>query len=324
MAAPSGRSEGAVPALSAADLLASAPGLSRLGLQIAPRELTRSPGAALTIDGVARLAAEVAREADAGALGAVVSQGTDTIEETAFLLDLLHPGDMPVVVTGAMRHPGMDGADGPANLLAGAVAAASPELRGVGCVVVMADEIHAARFVRKAHSTSVAAFTSPAAGPIGHVAEGRVLLSTRPARRLARVLTDLGVTMSDSRPARVGLLTMSLGDDGELLRAAAGRVDGLVVAGFGVGHVPPWLVPDLEALAGRIPVVLASRAGAGPVLREMYAFPGSERDLLSRGLISAGSLDPLKSRLLLHVLVASGLGRAEVAGAFHAAGDGGA
>jgi L-asparaginase len=255
------------------------------------------------------LAARISHREAAGESGFIVMQGTDTIEETAFLLDLLHRGQAPVVVTGAMRLPQQPGADGPANLLAAVRAAACPDARGRGCMVVMADEIHAARYVRKQHASSPGAFTSPAVGPIGTLSEGMPKFLFAPPR-------PQPVALPFTAQARVPLLTAVLGDDGEQIAEMTDRCDGLVVAAFGVGHVPESWVAPLEAAALRMPVVFASRTGVGHTAAATYAFSGSERDLLQRGLIGAGPLDPLKARILLLAHLQAGGGREDIAAAF--------
>jgi L-asparaginase len=287
---------GVVPALSANELLSAVPGLADLGVTIEAHDFRALPGASVGFSDMFSLAAEIGNHVAAGADGIVITQGTDTIEETAYLLDLIHAGDAPVVVTGAMRSATSAGADGPANILGALRVAGSRQARGLGCLVVFADEIHAARYVRKSHATSITAFTS-VPGPIGHVVEDEVRVPLRPAR------CPIIAGVDPDGPARTGLIVACLDDDGDLLRMAGDRFDGLVVAGFGAGHVPVAWVPILADVAARKPVVLASRTGAGSVLSDTYGFVGSESDLLALGLVSAGSLGPLKARILLHLML---------------------
>ena len=241
----------------------------------------------------------------------MITQGTDTLEETAYLLDLLYRAQAPVVLTGAMRNPAMAGADGPANLLAAVRTAASPQARARGVLVVFADAIHAARHVRKTHSTSITAFTSPDAGPLGHVIEGT-------PRFHAAFPRTSPLPLPFPRHAEVEIIEATLGSSGALLDQLEQRVTGVVLAAFGAGHVPAHWVPRLEKIAAHIPVVLTTRTAAGGVLSTTYDFAGSEKDLLGRGLIHGGRLDPRKARLLLLAHLRVGSERWVIADAFAA------
>ncbi|HZM84035.1 MAG TPA: asparaginase, partial [Candidatus Limnocylindrales bacterium] len=268
----------------------------------------------VTLADVVELARQIPAAVAEGADGIVVTQGTDTIEETSFLLDLYHQGDEPVVVTGAMRNPSLAGPDGPANLLGAIVTAAHPATAGLGALVVFADEIHAARRVRKTHSMNIDTFKSPNGGPIGYVVEGVPIVHNHLPHRL-----NVPPPTIETLP-KVGIIPIALGDEGELLEGIESKVDALVIAAMGVGHVPDRLVPRLEELAAGMPVVLASRTAAGPVLRKTYGFAGSERDLNARGLMPAGYLDPYKVRVLLIAALAAQADRARIAAAVAVAG----
>jgi L-asparaginase len=316
-----GTAAGLVSTLNAADLVRSVPGIER----VAELE-TLSPmgvaSASLAVDdliGVARLLDErLAGDID----GVVVIQGTDSIEETAFLFDLLVRSDKPVVVTGAMRGPTSPGADGPANLMASTIVAASPDAAGLGTLVVLNDQVHAARFVHKMHTALPSAFASPLAGPIGLVAEGRATFHLRLSRTEQIVLPSAaagpGRTAGPGRLAEprqaddvpVALLRIALGDDGRLLKALPGLAyRGLVIEGMGAGHVPAALAPIVGELVPAMPVLLSSRVAAGPSFTRTYGYPGSEIDLLGRGALSAGALGGLKARILLMLLLRTGLDR---------------
>lgn len=296
---------GLSPALDAADLIEAVPGIADAA-DVTPRSVRSKPGASLSFDDLrAALAAALAAVAD-GADGVVLTQGTDTIEETAYLLDLWWPRGAPLVVTGAMRSFSQPGSDAPANLLDAVATAAMPRASDAGVLVTMAGEIHAARYVRKSHSAHPGAFTSPGLGPVGVVAEGRATIRVR-----VPVFDALPRPVEGIHP-RVAVVESLLGDDGHHLSLVAdGGYDGIVLSGFGVGHVSA-AVADVVGRIDDTPVVFASRTESGGTRRNTYHFPGSEHDLIEKGAIPAGLLNARKSRLLLWALLASGRSREEI------------
>jgi L-asparaginase len=300
---------GIAPKLGATDLVAAVPALADIA-EVEAHSPFRLPSPSLSPANLVDVAQRIEDAFAQGFTGAVVVQGTDTIEESAFLLDTLLAGDQPVVVTGAMRGADAPGADGPANLLAAVRTAASTEARGLGTLVVLNYEIHAARFVRKAHTALPSAFASPLVGPIGVVAEGRPRIHARPPR-LA------GLPSYGGPPRPVALLHWAMGEDGRLLEALPRLgYQGAVIEGMGAGHVPAEVAPLLGDLAAHMPVVLGTRCLAGPVFTGTYGYAGGEIDLLGRGLIPAGILSGLKARLLLGFALRNGGGQAGAAAAF--------
>ncbi len=301
---------GVTPKLTGEELVEAVPQIAGVA-EVSADSFRQVPGSELTMDDVVALSEEVKARLDGGAAGVVVTQGTDSIEETSFVLDLLVDREEPVVVTGAMRNPTLPGADGPANLLSAVRVAASDDARALGTVVVFNDEIHAARYVQKTHASNPATFSSPWIGPLGWVSEENVRVAVRPAGRHHVTLPE------GSRDRPVALYTVGLGDDGRMLPEISRLgYEGLVIEAFGGGHVPSGMVGHLENLALEMPVVLATRTRGGEVLRQTYGFPGSETDLLSRGLTSAGPLASLKARLLLSLLLRSGVSKEAVAETF--------
>lgn len=284
------------PALTADDLLAPVSGMADVA-RVDARSVTGMPGPHMDPGLVDRLAGEVEAELDAGADGVVITQGTDTIEETAFALELMLDTDAPVVVTGAMRPPELPGADGPANLLQAVTLAAADEARGLGVCVLMDGRVHAPRFVCKRDTTALSAFDP---GPVlpARVIEDRVI-------RLA-TLPPLPTTgwSRQGMPAKVALLPATLGEEGELLdHLPQAGYAGVVIAGMGGGHVHPRMAERIGDLAARCPVVIAARTGEGSTLSHTYGYAGGEIHLAALGTIRAGWLSPLKTRIALSLLL---------------------
>ena len=242
--------------------------------------------------------------------GVVVTHGTDTMEESCWLADLLLDSDKPVVFTGAQRPHDDPLPDGPGNLLAAVRTALSPAAAALGAVICFADQIHAARDVTKLSTSALATFQSPGKGPLGEVDGGQVILYRRPARRRSFTLAELP-------EMRVPLFRLSIGFEVQLLELALDLgLDGLVIEAFGRGNGPLALLPVVERAAGTgVPVVITSRCPTGRVA-PIYG-NGGGKDLADAGAIFAGDLRGPKARLLLMVLLAAPETRSRIGEIFH-------
>lgn len=305
-------SGGVTPALSGAEIAAAA-GLDQVwpNLQADFTQVSQVSSANVTLDLLFDVVA-LARESEPE--GIVLTQGTDTLEESAFALWLLNDSGTHIAATGAMRNPTLPGADGPANVRAAALTALSPQVAGLPASLVFNDEIHDPRFVRKSHVTSTAAFSSgPVLGAIGWISEDLVRLPHAPA---AGGQADRSPFAGWTRPdtlAPIALAEVGMGEPEESIEALLhSGFSGAVISGVGGGHVPEHLVPAVTRLGESMPVVLASRTGSGASLKRTYGYVGGEIGLLESGLIPAGILDARKARIVLTLALSLGLDPAEM------------
>jgi L-asparaginase len=233
--------------------------------------------------------------------GIVITHGTDTLEETAYLLDRTLDPKVPVTITGAMRTSNDDGWDGPRNLLDAAAVAAAPESEGRGVMVVFHGRILAGRTAVKTDTTDLDAFEAPYARLLGRIEHGMV--EYLPPEAVAGRLTQLHPS---ALSARIALVPMVVGDDGRMLDLARPGHDGLVVVAFGSGNIPPAAVPAIGRwVAEGKPVVLASRCPKG-VVSPIYAFDGGGARLVSMGVIPAGPRAVSQARMELMISVSAG------------------
>ncbi|MBR71763.1 MAG: L-asparaginase [Rhodospirillaceae bacterium] len=310
------KGKGVSPTLGADTLINAIPGISEK-VKVKAENFRQLPSPHITFDDIQELVKAINKDIDLGVDGVVVTHGTDTLEESAFLIDLIYKKNAPVVLTGAMRNPTLPGADGPANLHDAVMVASDRKSKGKGVLLVFNSEIHAARYVNKCHTQNVNAFRSKPLGPIGWISENSVRILSSPMPTFSSKFT------SNCSMARVALLKTAMADDGSLVNCViSDKYEGLVVEATGGGHVTPKMVKPIIKATKVMPVVLVSRTGNGENLRETYMFPGSEIYLYERGVLNGGWLDGLKARILLSLLIGSGANNSEIKKVFESYIDG--
>ena len=226
--------------------------------------------------------------ADPEAAGFVITHGTDTMEETAYFLNLTVKTDKPVVLTGSMRPSTSISADGPMNLYQAACVAGSEEAVGMGVLVVFSDLIYSARTVMKTSTYQVTAISAGEMGAIGVVRDGHVFIYEK-SNKLHTLETEFDVTGMEMLP-KVSILYFAVDADPDLLCYAAEHSDGIVIAGAGAGEFSDVFKAVIEKLT--IPVVISSRVDDGIIIRE---------NLLCENTIAADNLSPQKSAILLRL-----------------------
>jgi L-asparaginase len=290
---------GPVPALSGEEILARVEGLDQFA-EFEVINFALLPGPHMTPPKMLELAQRVMEKlSDEKVTGIVVTHGTDTLEETAYLHDLVLQSEKPVVFVGSMRNSSELSWDGPGNLRSAVRVVIDPAARGLGVLVVMNDQLIAAADATKTHTEAVDTFQSRDFGALGIVDKDRVIVARRPPKREH--------IAADRLEERVEIIKLAAGSDGRLIRfAVEDGARGLVIEGLGRGNVPITALAEVErAIRTGIPVVITSRCPRGRVL-DTYAYEGAGKQLKRMGAILGGMISSHKARIKLMLLLGAG------------------
>lgn len=302
--------DGPVPALSGDDLLANVPGLQEIA-QLRVQNLFNLPSDYMGPEQwVALQGAVQTALAQEDVAGVIVSHGTDTLEETAWFLDLTVAGDKPIVLTGAQRNASEADTDGPRNLRNAARVCAAPGACGKGAMVVLNNQINAAREATKSHTSDVEAFKSGDFGFLGTADDDGIVFARAPLRR--QYLPLVGKMLPE-----VAIVCMYGGADGALIRSAASAgARGIVVQALGWGNVNVAVYEAItDVIDAGIAVVIATRVPNGRV-RPVYGFEGGGKTLQAKGAVFADDLSPQKARILLMLALQTQRSTAELQSLF--------
>ncbi len=300
---------GAVPSLTSAEILEATRGIEAV-TGVETEEWGAFPGPHMTVERMWSLRNRIAEHLlRPEVTGVVVTHGTDTLEESAYLVARSLPADKPVVFTGAMRTVSDLGGDGPANLLEAVQVAASAEMRGFGALVVISGQIFAALDATKSNTHLLDAFESPGLGPLGVLDEGELIMH----RELP---PSSPIIEAGALAAPVDIVFIAAGCDERLLDASRAVAKAVVVAAMGRGNVPPAVVPAIQRWIGEDkPVVLTSRTQGGRV-GHTYGYAGGGRRLEEMGVIFGGSRRAQQARIDLMLALGAGMNMSAVRAMF--------
>lgn len=297
--------QGAQPSLTPAEILQATKGIRAI-TGIETEEWGQFPGPHMTVERMWALRNRIAEHlARPEVEGVVITHGTDTLEESAYLVARSTTTDKPIVFTGAMRTVNDLGWDGPANLFEAVQVAASPETRGFGVMVVIGGQIFAALDTTKTNTHLLDAFESPGLGPLGVLDEGELILR--------REMPPSPPTLNPNGLATpVDIIFVAAGSDTRLLDASRESARGVVLAAMGRGNVPPAMVPGIQRwVADGKPVVITSRTQGGRV-GHAYGYPGGGRRLEEMGAIFGGSRRAQQARIDLMLALGCGMSQAQI------------